>query len=84
MRKALIELFKRPVPATSEVERKVLTRLMGNPDIDFDQPILDLQNNVHLSVMARLRGDIVTPVVWESTNGEDAKTVLHSFKTTGQ
>ena len=26
----------------------------------------------------------LTPMVWESTNGEDAKTVLHNFKTIGQ
>ena len=62
----------------------MLTRLLCNPAIDFDQQILDFQDNVHLAAMAKLRGDIVTPVVWESTNGEDAKTVLHNFKTIGQ
>jgi hypothetical protein len=47
-------------------------------------PILDFHNNVHLAAMTKLHGDIVTPVVWESTNGEDAKTILHNFKTIGQ
>ena len=84
MQKALIGLFETPVPASNEVDRKVLTRLMCNPAIDFDQPILDFQTNVHLAAKAKLRGDIVTLGVWESTNGEDAKTVLQNFKTIGQ
>ena len=58
MLKALIELFETPVPASNEVERKVLTRLLCNPAIDFDQQILDFQDNVHLAAMAKLRGDI--------------------------
>ena len=66
------------------VNNSVLTRLLCNPAIDFDQPILNFKSNVHLAAIAKLRGDIVTPVVWESTNGEDAKTVLHNFKTIGQ
>ncbi len=80
VREALIVLFEKPVLESSEVKRKVLTRILCNPAINFDQLVLDFKSSVHLGAMAKLLGDIVTAVVWESTNGTDAKTVLHNFK----
>ena len=49
---ALIALFEKPVSATSEVERQVLTRLLCNPAIDFVQPILDFKTNLNVHLAA--------------------------------
>jgi hypothetical protein len=83
---ALIPLFQQPVPSTCEAERKALMRIMGNPAINFDQPILDFKSNRHLEAMAALRSDIVTPVVWDSEHlkSDETKTVLQNFRQAGQ
>ena len=51
VRKALIDLFQNPVPATSDVERKVMTRVLCKQDIDWDRPILCFKNCRHLEAM---------------------------------
>ena len=84
MRKALIDLFQNPVPSSSDVERRVLTRLLCKPNIDFDRPILDFKNDRHLAAMAKIRTDITTHVVWESSKSSDTKTVLHNFRDLSQ
>jgi hypothetical protein len=81
VRQALIVLFQQPVPSTNETERKVLMRVLGNPAIDFDRPILDFKSNSHLEAMAALHSDIVAPVVWEHL---ETKTVLQNFRQAGQ
>ena len=84
VRKALIDLFQQPVPLSSEVERKVLTRVLCKMDIAFDRPILDFKTDRHLRAMATQRPDIRTPVVWESSKSIDTKTVLQNFRDDGQ
>ena len=84
MRKALIDLFQNPVPATSDVERKVMTRVLCKQDIDWDRPILCFKNCRHLEAMAKMRIDITNPVVWEASKSVDTKTVLHNFRDLSQ
>ena len=49
VRKVLIALFEQAVPASDTVSREVLTRILGNPDEDFADPILDVATNHHLT-----------------------------------
>ena len=84
MRKALINLFEKPVPPSSDVERRVLTRVLCKQNIDWDRPILDFKNGPRLEAMAKLRPDITTPVVWESSKSDESKTVLHNFRDLSQ
>ena len=62
----------------------MLMRVLGNPAINFDRPILDFKSNRHLEAMASLRSDIVTPVVWEHLKSDGTKTVLQNFRQAGQ
>ena len=84
MRKALIDLFEKPVPLASDVARKVLTRVLCKQDIAFDRPILDFKMDRHMAAMAKQRPDILDPVVWESCKSHDKKTVLQNFRDIGQ
>jgi hypothetical protein len=84
VRKALIELFQNPVSQASDVARKVLTRVLCKQDIAFDRPILDFKMDRHMAAMAKLRPDILDPVVWESCKSADQKTVLQNFRDEGQ
>ena len=84
VRKALIELFQNPVSQASDVARKVLTRVLCKQDIAFDRPILDFKTDRHMAAMAKLRPDILDPVVWESCKSHDKKTVLQNFRDVGQ
>ena len=84
MRKALIDLFQNPVPLASDVARKVLTCVLCKQDIAFDRPILDFKMDCHMAAMAKLRPDILDPVVWESCKSADQKTVLQNFRDDGQ
>ena len=59
MRHALIALFQQPVPSTDEVGRKVVMRVLGNPEPDWEQPILDFKSNIHLKAMAAMRSDLL-------------------------
>ena len=84
VRKALIDLFEKPVPPSSDVERRVLTRVLCKKDIAWDRPILDFKTDRHMAAMATLRPDILEPVVWESCKSADKKTVLQNFRDDGQ
>jgi hypothetical protein len=84
VRTALIELFQNPVSQASDVARKVLTRVLCKQDIAFERPILDFKNDRHMAAMAKLRPDILEPVVWESCKPDDQKTVLQNFRDEGQ
>ena len=84
VRKALIELFQNPVPQASDVARKVLSRVLCKQDIAFDRPILDFKMDRHMAAMAKMRPDILDPVVWESCKSADQKTVLQNFRDEGQ
>ena len=82
MRQALIAQFQQQVSSTDEVGRKVVMRVLGNPEPDWEQPILDFKSNIHLKAMAAMRSDIVNPVVWERVKSDETKTVLQSFRQT--
>ena len=84
VRKALIDLFEKPVPLASDVARKVLTRVLCKQDIAFERPILDFKNDRHMAAMAAQRPDILEPVVWESCKPVDQKTVLQNIRDEGQ
>ena len=84
MRQALIALFQQPVPSNDEVGRKVVMRVFGNPEPDWDQPILDFKSNIRLKAMAAMRSDIVTPVLWERVKSDETKTILQNFRQIGQ
>ncbi len=84
MRKALIDLFEKPVPPSSDVERKVLTRVLCKKDIAWDRPILDFKTDSHMRAMAAQRPNILEPVVWEFCKSADKKTVLQNFRDDGQ
>ena len=84
VRKALIDLFEKPVPPSSDVERKVLTRVLCKQNINWDRPILDFKTDRHMGAMATLRPDILEHVVWESCKSADKKTVLQIFRDDGQ
>ena len=84
VRKALIDLFEKPVQPSSDVERKVLTRVLCKKDIAWDRPILDFKTDRHMRAMAAQRPDILAPVVWESSKTDDTKTVLQNFRDIGQ
>ena len=84
VRKALIDLFEKPVPPSSDVERKVLTRVLCKQNINWDWPVLDFKTDLHMEAMAKQRPDILAPVVWESSKTDDTKTVLQNFRDDGQ
>ena len=84
VRKALIDLFEKPVPPSSDVERKVLTRVLCKKDIAWDRPILDFKTDRHMGAMAAQHPDILEPVVWGSCKSADKKTVLQNFRDIGQ
>ncbi len=84
VRNALIGLFQLLVQASSDVERKVLTRVLCKQNINWDRPVLDFKTDRHMGAMATLRPDILAPVVWESSKTDDTKTVLQNFRDVGQ
>ncbi len=84
VRNTLIGLFQQPVPASSDVERKVLTRVLYKQNINWDRPVLDFKMDRHMIAMAAQRPDILAPVVWESSKTDDTKTVLQNFRDDGQ
>jgi hypothetical protein len=75
IREALLELFERPVLASSSVCREMLTRVLGKKDINFDKPIFDFVSNPHLGALLRAG---VPPLVWETKEkmAANARTVL--------
>jgi hypothetical protein len=84
VRNTLIGLFQKPVQASGNVERKVLTRFLCTQNINWDQPVLYFKTDRHMEAMAKQRPDILAPVVWESSKTDDTKTVLQNFRDEGQ
>ena len=82
MRDVLIDLFEKPLTKERETDRKVLTQILCNPELDFSQPIFDFEKTVLLNAMARLRRDLVQPVIWEAT--EKSESILKNLKTAEQ
>ena len=82
MRSVLTDLFEKPLTKERETERKVLTQILCNPELDFSQPIFDFEKTFLLNAMARLRRDLVQPVIWEAT--EKSESILKNLKTVEQ
>ena len=82
MRDVLIDLFEKPLTKERETERKVLTQILCNPELDFSQPIFDFEKTMLLNAMARLRPDLVQPVIWEAT--AKSESILKNLRTVEQ
>ena len=78
MLNVLIELFEKPVTPERETERKGLTRILCNPALNFARPIFDFEEVLHLNTMARLRPDLVQPVIWETS--EKSESILKNLR----
>jgi hypothetical protein len=53
VRDALVALFETLVPESETTARAVLSKVLCNPAIIFDKPILDITSNRHLEALAR-------------------------------
>ncbi len=53
MRNVLVALFETPVPQSDTSARTVLSKVLCNPGITFDKPLLDFTSNRHLEALAR-------------------------------
>ena len=82
MRDVLIDLFEKPLTKERETERKVLTQILCNPELNFARPIFDFEETFLLHAMARLRPDLVQPVIWE-TSGK-SESILKNLRTVQQ
>ena len=82
MRDVLIDLFEKPLSKERETERKVLTQILCNPELDFTQSIFDFEKTMLLNAMARLRPDLVQPVIWEAS--EQSQSMLKNLRTVEQ
>jgi hypothetical protein len=82
VRNVLIALFEKPLTKEHETERKVLTQIMCNPELNFARPIFDFEEVFLLNAMARLRPDLVQPVIWETS--EKSESILKNLRTVEQ
>ena len=77
---ALIALFQIPVPDDDTVGRTVLTRVLG-PSVSFGKAIFNFRDNDNLK---NLLTPGATPVVWESKQKPNTRTVLNPINHAGQ
>ena len=77
---ALIALFQIPVPEEDTVGRNVLTRVLGQ-SVSFGKAIFNFRDNEHLK---NLLTPGSTPVVWESKQKPNTRTVLNPINNAGQ
>ena len=82
MRDVLIDLFEKPLSKERETERKVLTQILCNPELNFARPIFDFEEVFLLNAMARLRPDLVQPVIWETS--EKSESILKNLRNVEQ
>ncbi len=75
-RNAMVAFFESPVPANDKVGREVLTRVLCNPDLNFEQQLFNFDTNDHLRALSRGHG--IPSVVWETIEKKkaNARTVL--------
>jgi hypothetical protein len=77
---ALIALFQITVPDDGSVGRTVLTRVLG-PSVSFGKAIFNFRDTEHLK---DLLTPGYTPVVWESKQKPNTRTVLNPINNAGQ
>ena len=82
MRDVLIDLFEKPLTKKRDTERKVLTQILCNPELNFARPIFDFEEIMHLNAMARLRPDLVQHVIWETS--DNSESILKNLRTLEQ
>ena len=82
MRDVIIDLFEKPLTKERETERKVLTQIFCNTELNFARPIFDFEETFLLNAMARLRPDLVQPVIWEAS--EKSESILKNLRTVEQ
>ena len=78
----LIDLFEKPLTKERETERKILTQIFCNPALNFARPIFDFEETFLLNAMARLRLDLVQPLIWETS--EKSESILKNLRTVEQ
>jgi hypothetical protein len=64
----------RILKSSDTVSRKVLTRILCNPDEDFTAPLLDVVNNSHLNVLHGGSGGAVC--IWQDATKKSTSSVL--------
>ena len=82
MRDVLTDLFEKPLTKERETERKILTQIFCNPELNFARLIFDFEETLLLNAMARLRRDLVQPVLWETS--EKSESILKNLRTPEQ
>ena len=82
MRDVLSDMFEKPLTKERDTERKVLTQIFCNTELDFARPIFDFEKTFLLNAMARLRPDLVQPVIWEAS--EKSESILKNLRTVEQ
>ena len=82
MRDVLIDLFEKPLTKERDTERKVLTQIFCNTELNFARPIFDFEETFLLNAMARLRLDLVQPLIWETS--EKSESILKNLRTVEQ
>ena len=82
MRNVLSNMFEKPLTKERDTERKVLTQIFCNTELDFARPIFDFEKTFLLNAMARLRPDLVQPVIWEAS--DKSESILKNLRTVEQ
>ena len=82
MRDVLIDLFEKPLTKERETERKVLTQIFCNTELNFARPIFDFEETFLFNAMARLRPDLVQPVIWEAS--DKSESIVKNLRTVEQ
>ena len=82
MRNVLSDMFEKPLTKERDTERKVLTQIFCNTELNFARPIFDFEETFLLNAMARLRLDLVQPLIWETS--EKSESILKNLRTVEQ
>jgi len=82
VRNVLSDMFEKPLTKERDTERKVLTQIFCNTELNFDRPIFDFEETFLLNAMARLRLDLVQPLIWETS--EKSESILKNLRTVEQ
>ena len=82
MRNVLSDMFEKPLTKERDTERKVLTQIFCNPELNFARPIFDFEETFLLNAMARVRTDLVQPVIWEAS--DKSESILKNLRTVEQ
>ena len=75
-------MFEKPLTKERDTERKVLTQIFCNTELNFARPIFDFEETFLLNAMARLRPDLVQPVIWEAS--DKSESILKNLRTVEQ